>query len=154
MPPVRTSAKALIIRDGRILLQENRDARGVWYIPPGGGQEPGESLHETLRRECSEEIGAEVEVGDLCFIREYIGGNHEFAYKDPDVHQVEFFFACSVPADYEPTSGTIPDSMQIGAAWIPLSELREHRFYPSALRPHLTTNGPLSVQPIYLGDVN
>jgi len=154
LPSVRTSAKAIIIRDGQILLTENRDDRGLWYLPPGGGQEPGETLHAALLRECREEIGAVVEIGELCFIREYIGGSHEFAYKDADVHQVEFFFACAIAADYEPSIGTVPDSMQIGAKWIPLAELGEHRFYPSTLRTHLESHASLAAQPIYLGDVN
>ena len=42
-------------------------------------QELGENLHQALERECKEALGAEVEIGDLIFIREYIGKKYELA---------------------------------------------------------------------------
>ncbi|MBM3861911.1 MAG: NUDIX domain-containing protein, partial [Verrucomicrobia bacterium] len=68
---IRNSAKAIIIRDGCVLLVRVNDEGGEWYVLPGGGQRHGESLHETVRRECLEEIGVEVEVGELRLVREY-----------------------------------------------------------------------------------
>ena len=38
--PIRNSAKALIIRDGKLAAVKLEDSDGVWYILPGGGQEP------------------------------------------------------------------------------------------------------------------
>jgi ADP-ribose pyrophosphatase YjhB (NUDIX family) len=73
MRPVRVAAKAVIVQGGRLLVTENVDADGRWYLLPGGGQEPGEALPETLRRECREEVGADVEVGELLYVRDYIG---------------------------------------------------------------------------------
>jgi 8-oxo-dGTP pyrophosphatase MutT (NUDIX family) len=57
---IATGATA-IIRDarGRVLLQQRRDS-GLWSIP-GGGQELGERIDETVRREVREEMGLEVE---------------------------------------------------------------------------------------------
>ncbi|YCI79744.1 hypothetical protein M1D47_21395 [Bacillus sp. R1-10] len=34
-------------------------------------------MHNALLRECMEEVGEEVEIGELLHIREYIGKNHE-----------------------------------------------------------------------------
>lgn len=82
MGPVRNSAKALIIRENQLLCTKNKDQWGVFYLLPGGGQEPGENLPDTLRRECREEIGAGIVIGELRYIREYIGKNHEFAEWD------------------------------------------------------------------------
>ena len=50
-----------VIRDaqGRVLLQKRSDV-GLWGIP-GGGQELGERIDETVRREVREEVGLEVE---------------------------------------------------------------------------------------------
>jgi ADP-ribose pyrophosphatase YjhB (NUDIX family) len=53
----RNSAKAIIVREGRLLVTRNSDPEGDWYILPGGGQNHSEPLHATLRRECLEEIG-------------------------------------------------------------------------------------------------
>ena len=79
MKPIRNSAKAIIIEDGRLLAIKLTDEEGFWYCLPGGGQEPGEPLEAALRRECLEEINCEIEICDLRFVRDYIGKNHEFA---------------------------------------------------------------------------
>lgn len=99
MATIRVSAKAIIIRNGRLLATKNVDDKGVFYVLPGGGQQPGEPLPVALRRECKEEIGVEVKVGDLVLVRDYIGSNHEFAQWDGDVHQVELMLLCSLPGN-------------------------------------------------------
>ncbi|MCI0474861.1 MAG: NUDIX domain-containing protein, partial [Anaerolineales bacterium] len=56
-----STGAAAIIRDarGRFLLQKRSDV-GLWGIP-GGGQELGERIDDTVRREVREEVGLEVE---------------------------------------------------------------------------------------------
>jgi 8-oxo-dGTP pyrophosphatase MutT (NUDIX family) len=58
---VIATGAAAIIRDahGRVLLQKRSDV-GLWGIP-GGGQELGERIDDTLRREVREEVGLDVE---------------------------------------------------------------------------------------------
>ncbi|MGM0827498.1 MAG: NUDIX domain-containing protein [Bacillota bacterium] len=150
--PIRNSAKALIIRDDKILLTKNKDGNGYFYLFPGGGQEQGETLHEALKRECIEEIGREVEVGELIHIREYIGRNHEHASFDYDVHQMEFYFKCSMfnEMDKDPAP-TNPDSHQVGVEWMHLNELTKCRVYPKKIIHYLNKDlAPL----VYLGDIN
>jgi 8-oxo-dGTP pyrophosphatase MutT (NUDIX family) len=146
------AAKAIIVRDGRLLVTRNVDALGEWYLLPGGGQEPGEALPETVRRECREEVGADVEVGALRFVRDYIGRHHEFAAEDGEVHQLELMFACALPPEAEPHNGPVPDSAQVGVAWLELGDLERHRLYPQALKRALAA--PPGAAPVYLGDVN
>jgi 8-oxo-dGTP diphosphatase len=152
MRPVRNSAKAIIIRDGRLLLTVNDDGEGPFYLLPGGGQRPGEPLPEGLRRECREEIGAEIIVGELRYVRDYIAANHEFAAEDAGAHQVEYMFLCRLPDGAEPADGHEPDSMQVGVEWVPLEGLASCRFYPAAMRPLLA--GACVEGPVYLGDIN
>src|SRR5664279_5304494 len=111
----RISAKAVIVRDQRLLLISKHDAKGVYYLLPGGGQEQNERLDEAVKRECREELGADVEVGELLFVRDYIGRNHEFGATDTS-HQVELMFECRVAEAYEPAIGATPDNDQIGVA--------------------------------------
>ena len=153
MPKIRNSAKAVIIRDGSILLQCNRDRRGPYWLLPGGGQKHGETLHDALRREVLEETGLQITPGPLIHIREYIGAHHEFAELDSRVHQVEFMFLCeSAPgSSVSPPAG--PDENQVGVEWVPLEELGGLPVYPSALKELMTPEGPLGGD-IYLGDVN
>ncbi len=154
MKPIRNSVKAIIINNGKVLLTKNRDDKGFFYLFPGGGQNPGEELKNTLVRECIEEVNQEVDIGELVFIREYIGENHEFSKFDYDVHQVEFYFNCKLKSEeVNPTinNGSIPDAYQVGVEWIEISKLDTIRLYPKILANKLKDN---ILGPCYLGDVN
>jgi 8-oxo-dGTP pyrophosphatase MutT (NUDIX family) len=158
MRPVRNSAKAVIVEDGRLLALKMNDEAGVYYILPGGGQDPGEILTEAVRRECREEVGADVRVGELIWLREYIGRNHEFPEHDEDFHQVEFMFACTLVPGATLGTGHLLDERQVGIEWLPLATIEQVRLYPAALRPLLarmagTIETPI-VASVYLGDVN
>ncbi|WCF05969.1 NUDIX domain-containing protein [Paenibacillus thiaminolyticus] len=134
MKPIRNSAKAVIIDErNRILLTQNRDRDGLFYLFPGGGQEIGEKLEEAVIRECMEEIGCHVIVNDIWYIREYIGKNHEHAESDYDVHQVEFYFECRLDGELAVEAATNPDSDQVGVEWIELERLDCIRVYPQRL---------------------
>jgi 8-oxo-dGTP diphosphatase len=66
---------AAIIEDGRLLAARRADPpelAGLWEFP-GGKVEPGETEDEALIRECAEELGVEVVVG------ERIGGDWPLA---------------------------------------------------------------------------
>src|SRR5690606_37838510 len=56
---VRVAAKAVIVRDGRLLTVKSKDLlhpERFYYSLPGGGQQPGENLLDAMRRECLEEV--------------------------------------------------------------------------------------------------
>lgn len=150
--PVRVSVKAVIISGGRVLLVRNGDEQGDWYMLPGGGQSHGETLDQALQRECREEIGTGVVMGRLLFIRDYIGGHHQFSRNDSNVHQLELMFRCRLPVGAKPAVGPAPDPYQNGVAWLPVRDLERHRLYPSPLRVLL--GRPLPRAAVYLGDVN
>lgn len=152
MKPIRNSAKAVIVQDGRLLVIRLEDQYGTAYVFPGGGQEKGEELKDAVARECLEEIGQAVNVGELLHIREYIGKNHEYAEWDADIHQVEFYFACSLK-NPEATvfEGSNPDDHQVAVEWIAIDELSQIRLYPKTIGELLLKSGSSS---IYLGDLN
>lgn len=121
-----------------------RDAESAFFILPGGGQEPGETLAETVRRECREELGAEVAVHELRYVREYL---REFPQR------VEFIFRCTLTPGSTIGTGIRPDEGQTGPIWLPLAVLTARRFYPLGLRAALadpaTPGGT-----VYLGDLD
>ncbi|HYF51519.1 MAG TPA: NUDIX domain-containing protein [Planctomycetota bacterium] len=150
MLSIRNSAKAIIIQDGKLLTIRCVSWKDeTYYLLPGGGQEHGEALDAALRRECREEVGVDVEVGALRFVRDYIGKNHEFAEKHATVHQLEFLFECRITGGTLQV-GTQPDTDQNGIEWLPLADLSG--LFPKVLRevlPRLPQAGA-----VYLGDVN
>ncbi|KAB8126643.1 NUDIX domain-containing protein [Gracilibacillus oryzae] len=152
---IRNSAKAVIIQNDRLLAIKKEDKDGHYYILPGGGQDHGENLHQALKRECMEEVNAEVEVGDVIFIREYIGKNHEHFEFDSTVHQTEYMFLCEINGKSERIgNGSVPDDGQIGVEWLSIAELLNYRLYPQTMRQYIVDYVEGKELPVYLGDIN
>jgi len=60
----RFSVHAVILKDGKVLLLKQTYGDKRWGLP-GGGVEPGETVHEAISRECKEELGVDVVID--CF---------------------------------------------------------------------------------------
>ncbi|MGF1530327.1 MAG: NUDIX domain-containing protein [Puniceicoccaceae bacterium] len=150
---VRVAARALICEGDTLLTIQMRDQSGIFHILPGGGQNHGETLKESLGRECREELGCEIEVGELCYVREYIGGNHKFSNFHQDFHQLEVVFKAKLLGEPNESAATETDRKQVGIEWISFENLRSKRFLPEALISILTSRHPFP-DDRYLGDVN
>jgi 8-oxo-dGTP diphosphatase len=155
MRPVRISAKAIIIQDGKLLTLHKMGEEVEYYALPGGGQNGGETLPEALRRECMEELSLEVEVGQIVYIRDYISANHEFARFNSESHILNIVFACRILSGV-PQPGSVPDSRQVGIEWLPIDDLPNLPFFPQqgipSIRRWWLEGKP--ADPIYLGDNN
>lgn len=151
-PTIRVASKALIVRDGHLLVTVNSGEQSTFYLCPGGGHDHGEDAPTALRRECREELGCEVVVGDLAFLRDYIAADHEFAHLDGWVHQIEAYFHCELVPGGEPGLTGEGDTFQTGVAWIPLDGLADQPLWPKALASWLAL--PEADRPGYLGNVN
>lgn len=148
--PIRNAARALVVRDGRILLLRKFDeAKGERFALPGGAQELGETLHQALERECQEEIGTEIAIHDLVHVADY------FKPRDTDPptrrHVVEFLFACDVPAAYRARNGHRPDKHQVEVIWAPRETLAGLALLPRSLAGFLTGAAASNV---YLGIID
>jgi ADP-ribose pyrophosphatase YjhB (NUDIX family) len=132
MPGIRTAARALIVRDGSVLVICYHDKQGEWFALPGGGQRHGEELTTTLVREVLEETGFTVRVGPLRFVREVIAARVPAINVPAGLHQVEHVFLCEI--EEGPSQDAVnPDVGQAGCRWVPVTELRSGRFFPRAL---------------------
>ncbi len=83
---IRTSAKAVIIQNGKLLAIKLNDGKEEWYILPGGGQDSEEMLPQTVEREVREEAGIEVQCKDLLFVIEGVHGE--------SFHRIDLVFLC------------------------------------------------------------
>lgn len=113
LPLIRPTVRAVIVRNGELLVQvKEKPGQPPYLTLPGGKQEPGETATEALMRECAEEVGAAVTVGPLIHVAEV------FKRKEEGLrHQLEMLFACEVPATYVPVVGPHPDRSQTGTIW-------------------------------------
>lgn len=153
---LRPSAKAVVVRDGRVLVTRNRtpgDQRPDWHIFPGGGQQPGETLDRTLVREVREETGIEVTAGPLLWVRELNVVPHPAWPFDPRDHCIEFMFTARFVEDHGDAHEQ--DQYQLAVEWLTPAELGERRFYPAAVLPALAAyvaGDPVHTE--YLGEVD
>lgn len=132
IPEIRNAARALIVRQEQILLlRKVGGGRGERFALPGGAQDPGETLKEALNRECLEEIGTTVEIGDLIHVTDF------FKLRDTQPptrrHVVEFLFQCTIADDYSPHSGDHPDKHQVEVVWFDLDKIAQIQLYPQYL---------------------
>ena len=93
----RPSARAIIIKDGKIAMVYSRKYN--YYKFPGGDIEPAESMEDALIREVSEETGLRVIKNS---IQEY-GQVHRVqkGTKEDIFIQDNYYFLCSVEEDLE-----------------------------------------------------
>lgn len=108
---------AIIIKDGKVFAtQRGYGEWHGWWEFPGGKTEPGESPQEALVREISEELDAEIEVGDLL-------ETVEWDY--PAFHLTMDCFVCTL----------ISESMHLNeheaAAWLTRETLRSVKWLPA-----------------------
>lgn len=131
-PTIRNTVRAVIIKNGRVLLQKKLDEhQGIRYTLPGGAQETGETLEEALQRECLEEIATRVLPDKVVHISDYF--KHKQLPEPHTRHQLEILFRCRVPDNYVPQNGNKPDKHQIAIEWVALDELSQHRLSPDFL---------------------
>ncbi|MCD4760549.1 NUDIX domain-containing protein [bacterium] len=87
-----------------------------YYKLPGGGQEEGETLEQALIRECQEEIGCNVEIGQK------IGSILEYRDKF-DMEHITRCFICKVKGDKsEPLFTPEENASNYEVKWVDLTE--------------------------------
>ena len=140
---IRNAAKALIIRDGRMLVIRIRDGKEEWYIMPGGGQDVEELLPQAACREVAEELGLRVAVKDLVFVIEGLHGEN--------FHRVDLVFLCEYLGTIEDAE-LQADTNQVGYSWLDIQTLNTAPLYPSKLRRQIMNLYEGKPCKVYLGN--
>ncbi|MEM9100282.1 MAG: NUDIX hydrolase [Pseudomonadota bacterium] len=124
-PPIRIAARAVIVRDGAVLLVNAFPGTTELWCAPGGGGVTGEGLTETLMREVEEEIGLQITPGALA-------GVSEFHNPADGFHQVDIFFHASAVGEM-PERWTDPEGIVVAHRWATEAELARLNHKPDHL---------------------
>lgn len=119
------------VENGCVLLQKPSDDPG--YAFPGGHVAFGETNEETLKREMWEEIGAEIEVGELAWVAEVF-----FPWGAKPCHQICLYYRVKLVDNTTPRTGSFMAreeiegrTFSIGFYWVPLTETDAIELYPT-----------------------
>ena len=131
---VRSTAKAIIIHDNKVLLNKCYDNfNGDYYSLPGGGQEKYETIYDAVIRECKEETGYNVTPVRFCGICEEICDNEDTrTHYSQYAHKLYHIFICNLINDSVDAPTNI-DDMQEHCEWINIDELNSIRILPTSL---------------------
>lgn len=124
--PIRLAARAVILREGRLLLVNAWKGRTHLWCAPGGGVEAHQSLAEALVREVFEETGLRVAVGAPCLVNEFHDPGGTF-------HQVDVYFRCGIVAGDPDGAWTDPEGVVTHRRWVARGEMGGLRVKPDSL---------------------
>lgn len=134
---MKKRVRAVIVQNGFVLLIHRvKPGREYWVFPGGGLEETDGTPQDGLKRECLEELGVHVEVGDLFA---------EGGYDSSSGKQIELFYHCRI-AGGEIGIGTGPEfTRDLGQSgtyepqWISISDLAGKNVQPTVVRDNVAS---------------
>lgn len=116
---MKTVAAAILIRDNKIFIAQRPQGKSLahfWELP-GGKQEPGETLPECLKRELSEELNINAEIGDF-----FMTSVYKYDFGTIELHS---YFATVSPEQ------KVISNEHENTAWVSPQELSSYNFAPA-----------------------
>lgn len=120
----------ILMNDNKVLCIHCKYGDGEYYLFPGGGVEPGETLVECAKREFEEETGLKIDITKLVYVNDWI--------KDKAINErvVNIFFLGKI------VGGKIVQGEKDGGKvkeieWVDLDKFSEIDFRPEYLAKRL-----------------
>lgn len=119
---MRCRPALVLLENNHLLVMKYQYGEQFIYNLPGGNPDPGELLSETISRECMEELGIDVEVGQMLLMGQVSGTKN----RDDVLH---ILFEGEL-------IGGIPE-LQVGETnaqevlWLPINQLSQVTMYPN-----------------------
>ena len=122
---IRSVAKAIIVKDGCVLLNRCHHEDGsVYYALPGGGQHQHESLEEAVRREVREETGYDVVIRHFSALAEEIYTDEELRTQHPEyTHRIIHIFYAEISGNLHDTPSEKDFEME-KSEWVPVEQIQ------------------------------
>ena len=118
----RVRCAAVLIRGDEILLVKHEKDGRVYWLLPGGGLEPGETLAQATERELHEECGVTIRCGRLLLVAESLEPSRARQI-------INMVFLAELLAG-EAHLATKNDARLVGVAWVKRDALQSLTFYP------------------------
>lgn len=124
---------AVWMEQDHILL--HKQVEDSYWSLPGGRVVMGEASQESLKREMLEELGIEIQVGQLIMVNENF-----FPYKEWDFHEIGFYYNVKAAerAIFQKDAFYGLEGDRLLYKWIPIEELSEVQLYPQEVKDMLS----------------
>lgn len=151
---IRNAAKAIIIDNGKVLLNKYiGKCNEIYYDLPGGGQNQFEDMEDAVKRECLEETGYPIEIIRFAALAEEIYDDSELRKQYYNyTHRIHHIFIAKL-ADKSVYKPTETDMHQLECVWVDINEVSSLDLRPRPLKSNFKELIN-SVNPLYLGTVH
>lgn len=130
---MRQNARAIVLKDGNILLMKRFKMGQEYYTLPGGGLKPGEQPDAAALREVKEETSLDINNPRLTFIEEAV-----------DPYGMQYIFLCDYvngepffPHDSEEAFWSTEGKNTYEPLWFPFNKLDDLAFVSPLLKAAL-----------------
>ncbi len=127
----RLRGAVVLIESDKVALIRRVNERGTYYVFPGGGVEPGETVRDAAIREAHEELGLTVRLGNLLCIVHFVDEQHYFA-----AHAVVGDFGTGKGAEFSSNA----EAGSYEPVWLPCADLAQYNVYPARLAELISLN--------------
>ena len=125
---------AIIMKDDKVLMVKSK--RDDYYYTVGGRIQFGETAQDAILREVKEELGFDMEIDRLGFIKEAYFYGTVGSDRERLIYELAFYFYMKVPDDFVIENKTfLEDGTQEYLEWVPLDTTKT--IYPEFFKTEL-----------------